>query len=139
EDLGGAAMHAQISGTIDYRDPSDEECLARLRRLVAAVRPDEPEPPAPFTRAEAASPSRPGTDLYDLVSPNPRDEYEVRDVLDCIVDADSFDEYKAEYGGTLVCGTARIGGFPVGIVANQHHRGLPGHGARHVWGALYVV
>ena len=89
EDLGGAAMHAQISGTIDYRDPTDEECLARLRRLVAAVRPDEAQPPAPFTRAAAASPARPATDLYDLVSPNPRDEYEVREVLNCIVDAGS--------------------------------------------------
>jgi len=138
EDLGGAAMHAQISGTIDYRDPSDEECLARLRRLVAAVRPDEPEPPAPFTRLAAASPSRPGTDLYDLVSPNPRDEYEVRDVLNCIVDAGSFDEYKPEYGQTLVCGTARIGGFPIGIVANQHHRVRPADGPIQFGGVLYV-
>ncbi len=138
EDLGGAAMHAQISGTIDYRDPTDEECLARLCRLVAAVRPDEAQPPAPFTRAAAASPSRPGTDLYDLVSPNPRDEYEVREVLNCIVDAGSFDEYKPEYGQTLVCGTARIGGFPIGIVANQHHRVRPADGPIQFGGVLYV-
>jgi 3-methylcrotonyl-CoA carboxylase beta subunit len=138
EDLGGAAMHAQVSGTIDYRDPTDEECLARLRRLVAAVRPDEPQPPAPFTRLAAASPSRPGTDLYDLVSPNPRDEYEVREVLSCIVDAGSFDEYKPEYGQTLVCGTARIGGFPIGIVANQHHRVRPADGPIQFGGVLYV-
>jgi 3-methylcrotonyl-CoA carboxylase beta subunit len=138
EDLGGAAMHAQVSGTIDYRDPTDEECLARLRRLVAAVRPDEAQPPAPFTRLAAASPSRPGTDLYDLVSPNPRDEYEVREVLNCIVDAGSFDEYKPEYGQTLVCGTARIGGFPIGIVANQHHRVRPADGPIQFGGVLYV-
>src|SRR5262249_49864089 len=121
EALGGAEMHAQVSGTIDYRDASDEECLARLRRLVALVHPDSSQPPTPFARAIAAPPARPGTDLYDLVSPNPRDEYELRDVLECIVDGGSFDEYKPEYGQTLVCGTARIGGFPVGIVANQHH------------------
>lgn len=138
EDLGGATMHAQISGTIDYRDRTDEECLARLRRLVAAVRPDEAQPPAPFTRAAAASPSRPATDLYDLVSPNPRDEYEVREVLNCIVDAGSFDEYKPEYGQTLVCGTARIGGFPIGIVANQHHRVRPADGPIQFGGVLYV-
>jgi acetyl-CoA carboxylase carboxyltransferase component len=138
EELGGAAMHAQISGTIDYRDPTDEECLARLRRLVSAVRPDEAQPPAPFTRAAAASPARPGTDLYDLVSPNPRDEYEVREVLNCIVDAGSFDEYKPEYGQTLVCGTARIGGFPLGIVANQHHRVRPADGPIQFGGVLYV-
>lgn len=138
EDLGGATMHAQISGTIDYRDPSDEECLARLRRLVAAIRPDETQPPAPFTRLSAAPPSRPGTDLYDLVSPNPRDEYEVREVLACMVDAGSFDEYKPEYGQTLVCGTARLGGFPIGIVANQHHRVRPADGPIQFGGVLYV-
>jgi 3-methylcrotonyl-CoA carboxylase beta subunit len=138
EALGGAEMHAQVSGTIDYRDATDEECLARLRRLVAASRPDPPEPPAPFTRSASAPPARPGTDLYDLVSPNPRDEYEMRDVLNCLVDAGSFDEYKAEYGQTVVCGTARIGGFPVGIVANQHRRVRPADGPIQFGGVLYV-
>ena len=138
EELGGAEMHAQQSGTIDYRDSSDEECLARLRRLVAQVRPDANDPPAPFTRSAAAAPVRPGTDLYDLVSPNPRHEYEVREVLDCLVDAGSFDEYKAEYGQTLVCGTARLGGFPVGIVANQHKQVRPADGPIQFGGVLYV-
>ena len=138
EELGGAAMHAQTSGTIDYRDPTDEECLARLRRLLAAVRPDPAEPPAPFTRKAACSPSRPGTDLYDIVSPNPRDDYEIRDVVECLVDRESFDEYKRQYGQSIVCGTARIGGFPVGIVANQHHRVRPADGPFQFGGVLYV-
>ncbi|MGD9724450.1 MAG: acyl-CoA carboxylase subunit beta [Pirellulales bacterium] len=138
EELGGALMHAQISGTIDYRDPDDETCLARLRRLVGAVRPDSAEPAAPFVRKTAAPAARPGTDLYDLVSPNPRDDYEIREVLAAIIDRDSFDEYKPEYGQTLVCGTARIGGFPVGIVANQHHRVRPADGPIQFGGVLYV-
>ncbi len=138
EALGGAEMHAQISGTIDYRDATDEACLARLRRLVAAVRPDAFQPGAPFTRSDAAPPARPGTDLYDLVSPNPQVEYEVRDVLDCLVDGGSFDEYKREYGQSIVCGTARMGGFPVGIVANQHHRVRPADGPIQFGGVLYV-
>jgi len=138
EDLGGAEMHARVSGTIDYRDPTDEACLARLRRLIAALRPDPSEPPAPFTRGGAMPPARPGTDLYDVVSGNTRDDYEVRDVLSCIVDGGSFDEYKAEYGQSLVCGTARIGGFPVGIVANQHHRVRPAEGPFQFGGVLYV-
>ncbi len=138
EDLGGAAMHAQTSGTIDYRDPTDEACLARLRRLVAAVRPDSADPASPFTRQAPAPPARPGTDLYDLVSTDPRDDYEVREVLDCIVDRDTFDEYKKEYGQTIVCGTARIDGFPVGIVANQHHRVRPADGPFQFGGVLYV-
>jgi acetyl-CoA carboxylase carboxyltransferase component len=138
EDLGGAQVHAAISGTIDYRDANDEACLERLRRLVAAVRPDPAEPGPPFHRAAATSAARPGTDLYDLVSSNPRRDYEMRQVLDCIVDADSFDEYKAEYGQSLVCGTARIGGFPVGIVANQHHQVKPADGPIQFGGVIYV-
>ncbi len=61
EELGGAEMHAQVSGTIDYRDPNDEACLERLRRLAAAVRPDDPNPPPPFTRVAAAEPKRPAS------------------------------------------------------------------------------
>ena len=125
EELGGAEMHAQISGTIDYRDPDDAACLARLRRLASAVAPDADSPPAPSCGMRPRRRRDPGTDVYDLVSFDPRRDYEVREVLDCILDADSFDEYKAEYGQSLVCGTARLGGFPVGIVANQHHQVRP--------------
>jgi acetyl-CoA carboxylase carboxyltransferase component len=138
EELGGAEMHARISGTIDYRDPDDQSCLERLRRLASAIGPDGPLPPAPFSRRAAMPPRRPGSDLYELFSTNPRREYEVRDLLDCLVDAGSFDEYKAEYGQTLVCGTARVGGFPVGIVANQHHQVRPAEGPIQFGGVLYV-
>jgi len=138
EDLGGAAMHARISGTIDYREPDDDACLIRVRRLIEAVRPDPPLPPPPFTRHAAVPPQRPGADIYSLVGVDPRREYEIRDVLACIVDAGTFDEYKAEYGQSLVCGTARIGGFPVGIVANQHHRVRPAEGPIQFGGVLYV-
>lgn len=138
EDLGGAAMHSQVSGTIDYRDPNDEACLERLRRLAANVARDSTQPAAPFTRQSATAAKRPGSDLYKLVSPNPRRDYEVRDVLNCIVDDGSFEEYKAEYGQSLVCGTARLGGFPIGIVANQHHLVRPAEGPIQFGGVLYV-
>jgi acetyl-CoA carboxylase carboxyltransferase component len=138
EELGGAAMHAQISGTIDYHEKDDEACIQRLRRLIDLTRPDDPRPPAPFVRKESAEPARPASDLYELIDPDPRASYEVRDVLSCIVDADSFDEYKAEYGQTLVCGTARIGGFPIGIIANQKHRVKSGRGEFQFGGVLYV-
>lgn len=137
EELGGAAMHAQISGTIDYREPNDEACLDRLRRLTALGAADG-GPAAPLVRHESREPARPRGDVYDLVSPNPRKDYEVRDVLATIVDAESFDEYKAEYGQSVVCGTARIGGFPVGIVANQHHQVRPAEGPIQFGGVLYV-
>jgi acetyl-CoA carboxylase carboxyltransferase component len=138
EDLGGAAMHAQVSGTIDYRDPTDEECLARLRRLASQIAADGFAPPAPFVRHEAVEAARPGEDLYEIVSPNVRKDYEVRELLDCVIDAGTFDEYKAEYGQSVVCGTARIGGFPVGIVANQHHQVKPAQGPIQFGGVLYV-
>jgi acetyl-CoA carboxylase carboxyltransferase component len=138
EELGGAAMHAAISGTIDYHEKDDAACLERLRRLIELARPDDQGPAAPFTRGKSKDPSRPASDLYDLVDPDPRASYEVRDVLACLVDGGSFDEYKAAFGQTLVCGTARIGGFPVGIVANQRHRVKSARGEYQFASVLYV-
>ncbi len=138
EELGGAAMHAQVSGTIDYRDPTDEACLERLRRLAAAVRSDDEQPSPPFQSSPAKAPQRPASDLHRILSANSHGEYEVREVLDCLVDADSFDEYKPEYGQTLVCGTARWGGISIGIVANQRHRVRPADGPYQFGGVLYV-
>jgi acetyl-CoA carboxylase carboxyltransferase component len=141
EDLGGAAMHAQISGTIDYREPNDDACLTRLRELASLVPPDDARPAAPFSRIDARPAGRPAEDLFRIASgpgaPG-RDEYEVRDVIECLVDAESFAEYKAEYGGTLVCGTARLGGFAVGIVANQRRRVRPAEGPLQFGGVIYV-
>lgn len=118
EELGGTEMHAQQSGTIDFREPDDPACLERLRSL-AKMLPDV-GPAAQFRREPCVAPSRPSSDIYDVASPDSQVQFDVRDILDCIVDADSFEEYKAEYGQTLVCGYARIGGYLVGIVANQH-------------------
>jgi len=137
EDLGGAAMHAQISGTIDYREPNDDACIARLRSLAALAAADAPTPPAPLVRREASPAARDGAEIYSLVTGGRRD-YEIRQVLECVVDSGSFDEYKAEFGKTLVCGTARIGGFPVGIVANQHHGEKPADGPLQFGGVIYV-
>lgn len=136
EDLGGAAMHAQISGTIDYHEKDDEACISRLRRLIENGPQTAIDPV--FQRHEPRLPARPASDLEGLIDPDPRSTYEVRDVLRCLVDLDSFDEYKAEYGQSLVCGTARIGGFPVGIVANQRHRVRSAQGEFQFGGVLYV-
>src|SRR5687768_18330869 len=94
EDLGGAAMHAQVSGTIDYREKDDDACLARLRSLAALGSPDSKTPASPFVRRDSQPAARPGKDVYELVGTGGRRDYEVRDVLRCIVDRDSFDEYK---------------------------------------------
>jgi 3-methylcrotonyl-CoA carboxylase beta subunit len=138
EDLGGAKMHAQKSGTIDYYEPDDDACLARLRKLIAFTPPDTGSPPAPFSKIEPRAPARPAADLYTLVDPSGRKNYEIKHLLDCLVDAGSFEEFKAEYGQSLVCGHARIGGFAVGIVANQHHQVRPAEGSLQVGGVIYV-
>jgi acetyl-CoA carboxylase carboxyltransferase component len=116
EELGGAAMHAAVSGTVDFREPDDRSCLARIRSLVEKIgRP----PRAPFDRRDPVPPQLPAEDLYGLVSGDPSRPYDMREVIARLVDAGRFDEYRAEHGRTLVCGYARLGGWAVGIVANQ--------------------
>jgi 3-methylcrotonyl-CoA carboxylase beta subunit len=116
EELGGAKMHAQTSGTIDFREPTDDACLARIRSLTDLI---GHRPGAPFDRKAAESPAYPAEEIYGVFSSDPARQYDMRDVIARVVDGSRFDEYRAEYGQTLICGYARIGGFAVGIVANQ--------------------
>jgi 3-methylcrotonyl-CoA carboxylase beta subunit len=116
EDLGGAKMHAQISGTVDFREEDDDSCLRRIRALVDKM--GAPDPPV-FSREEAREPLYPGEEIYGLFSGDPAKQYEMHEVIARIVDAGEFEEYRAEYGQTLLCGYARIGGWAAGIVANQ--------------------
>ncbi len=122
EELGGASMHAEISGTVDFKEPDDESCLLRLRSLVGrmgerktssfSVTDYDPVADAPLYAAE---------DLYGLMDPAPgaSNVYDMREVIARLVDRSEFDEYKADFGKTLICGYGRIGGRAVGIVANQ--------------------
>ncbi len=126
EELGGAEMHAQISGTIDFREKDDPACIARLRRVFSAVRTAPAKARAPFA---AVAPARGADEITKVFKSEPGAQYDMVELLSCFVDRDSFDEYRAEYGRSLVCGYARIGGFPCGIVANQKkltQRKMPG-------------
>jgi 3-methylcrotonyl-CoA carboxylase beta subunit len=116
EELGGAKMHAEISGTVDFREPDDDSCVARIRALV-----DKMGHPAAarFDYKESENPAFPPEDVYGIFSSNPGKQYDMREVIARIVDASKFEEYRAEYGKTVVCGYARIGGWAVGIVANN--------------------
>jgi 3-methylcrotonyl-CoA carboxylase beta subunit len=116
EDLGGAKMHAQISGTIDFREPDDEACITRIRSLVDKMGAANP---SPFSHVASREPLYPGDEVYGVFSADPGKQYDMREVIARIVDGSEFDEYRAEYGETLLCGYARIGGWAVGIVANQ--------------------
>ncbi len=140
ESLGGATMHAELSGTVDFKEKDDDACLRRLRSLVDLLPTENSEPPTPNSKpqtpnsklqdqpktqnpkSKTAPTARPSADVYELVSLDGRREYDMRDLLACIVDADSLEEYKADYGKSLVCVYARIGGRAVGIVANQRAR-----------------
>src|SRR6478672_7814985 len=116
EELGGARMHAAISGTVDYRELNDEACLARMRSLVEKM---GYRRQSPWDRKKPVPPALAAEETYGIYDSSAARPYDVREVIARITDASKFDEYKAEYGKTLVCGYARIGGFAVGIVANQ--------------------
>jgi acetyl-CoA carboxylase carboxyltransferase component len=193
EDLGGAKMHAAISGTIDHREPNDALCLERLRRLVGKL---GAPPHTPFQRSTPKPPTRRAEDVFDVVaagmpkeaterrsdeatkgnaaettsapsssspsslrrsvaaspesSPSSlrrsvapsldfsKSPYDVRDLLAHILDADSFDEFKPEYGQTIVCGVARLDGWSVGVVANQKKAVKPASGPLQYPSVIYV-
>jgi acetyl-CoA carboxylase carboxyltransferase component len=127
EELGGAAMHSEISGTVDFKEPDDHHCLARLRSLVGKIgeRPGGTPKLEVFSRQEfdpvRDSPKYSTDDLYSFLNPAPgaSNVYDMREVIARIVDRSEFDEYKADFGRTVLCGYARICGRAVGIVANQ--------------------
>jgi 3-methylcrotonyl-CoA carboxylase beta subunit len=135
EELGGASMHAEISGTVDFKEPNDHVCLARLRSLVGKIgvrqgsgfRVQGSEGGEVFSRvafdAKVDAPRFAAEDLYGLIDPDPAkaatNVYDMHEVIARIVDRSEFDEYKEEFGRTVLCGYARIGGRAVGIVANQ--------------------
>jgi 3-methylcrotonyl-CoA carboxylase beta subunit len=116
EELGGAKMHSQISGTVDFREPDDQACLIRIRALVDKMGAHD----APvFSHTASREPLFPAEEIYGIFSGNAGKQYDMREIIARIVDASEFEEYRAEYGETLLCGYARIGGWAVGIVANQ--------------------
>ncbi len=131
EDIGGATMHAEVSGTIDFHEPDDESCLKRIRSLVDFLKDD----PSHTVTGETEKPVEAVYDLIDVQKPK---EYDVRDLLASVIDKDSFQEVKAEYGKTIVCGFAKIGGYSVGIVANQRQRSMAKKGGLQIGGVIYT-
>ena len=116
EELGGADIHARRSGVADHYATSDEHALAIARGIVRHL---DPPPPSPWELAPAEPPALDPAELYGLVPEDFRHELDARAVIGRIVDGSRFQEFKELYGETLVCGFARIEGYPVGILANQ--------------------
>ncbi len=116
EDLGGGDLHAKTSGVVDHLARDDRDALRIVRRIVATLGP-RPDPPWDVVRP--VDPIADQAELYDVVPVDARVPYDVREVINRIVDGGEFGEFKSEYGATLVTGFARIHGHPVGIVANN--------------------
>ena len=140
EELGGVKMHAQVSGTVDFREPDDESCLERVRALVDKM---GPPPASAFDHKPAQAPLFAAEEIYGIFSGDPARQYDMREIIARMVDGSEFEEYRAEYGQTLLCGYARIGGWAVGIVANQKkHIQVTAHGTGekriHFGGVIYT-
>src|ERR1035441_4598852 len=116
EELGGAAMHSAISGTVDFREPNDEACLARIRSLIDKW---GYRRQSVWDRKKPVEPELTAEEIYGIYDSSPARPYDMKEVLARVLDGSRFDEYKPEFGKTLICGYGRIGGFAVGIVANQ--------------------
>ncbi len=116
EELGGADVHARVSGVVDHYAQNDAHALGIARRIVGnlnARKPSWPDLQAPV------EPAYDPAEIYGVVPPDLRQPYDVREIIARTVDGSRFDEFKALYGTTLVCGFARIWGYPVGIIANN--------------------
>jgi acetyl-CoA carboxylase carboxyltransferase component len=116
EELGGADVHTRRSGVADHFATSDEHALAIAREIVRHL---DPPPPSPWETSDAEEPLFDPADLYGLIPEDFRHELDARAVIGRIVDGSRFHEFKQLYGATLVCGFARIEGYPVAILANQ--------------------
>lgn len=139
EELGGAKMHAQISGTVDFREPDDKHCIRRIRALVDKM---GERPGAPFNHRPAEPPAYSAREIYGIYSQD--HPYDMREIIARIADGSAFEQYRAEYGETLLCGYARVGGWAVGIVANQKKHAqtvAPGSGEKRMefGGVIYTA
>ena len=116
EELGGAEMHAEISGTIDFLEADDEACIKRLQALVHSDMSVLPVAEPPYEIVASAKKAKDIDLIFRCAS---HEQYNMNELLSCIVDDESYNEYKSEYGQSMVCAYTRIGGWPCGIVANQ--------------------
>jgi len=132
--LGGAKTHTEISGIADYKFKTEQECLDQVRRIIDKIGSQEK---AGFDRIKAVEPARDIKDIYGLVSVDNNKNYDVVEVIKCMVDNSEFDQFKEDYGKTIVCGYARVDGWAVGIVANQRKIVKSGKGEMQMGGVIY--
>ncbi|MBS1774160.1 MAG: acyl-CoA carboxylase subunit beta [Bacteroidetes bacterium] len=134
QQLGGAKMHTEVSGIADYKFDTEQECLDQVRRIMDKI---GEKPRAGFDRTKAVEPKKDPKDIYGLVSVDNTKAYDVVEVIERLVDNSEFDQFKEDYGKTIVCGYARIDGWAVGIVANQRKIVKSGKGEMQLGGVIY--
>lgn len=134
ETLGGASTHCEISGVTDYKVKDDKECLDTIRKIIDKI---SINPKSTFDRKEEIQPSKNPTDLLGLYPENGMKPYNMSEILECIVDGSELTYYKEHYGKTIICAYARIGGYAVGIVANDRRIVKSGKGEMQMGGVIY--
>jgi acetyl-CoA carboxylase carboxyltransferase component len=116
ETLGGATTHCEISGVTDYKHPNDQACLDSIRNIMSMV---GDYPKAGFDRIKAAAPKKDEKEIYGILPDNREKQYDMMEIIHRLIDNSEFEEYKAGYGQSIICGLGRVDGWAVGIVANQ--------------------
>lgn len=134
EALGGAAVHCEISGVTDHKMPDDEACLAKIRSIISKL---GQAPQAPFNRMESAPPKFDPSEIYGIMPAQRTKPYDTYQLLARLLDGSELDEYKSDYGRSIITGYARIDGWAVGIVANQRLVVKNANGEMQVGGVIY--
>ena len=134
ETLGGATTHCEISGVTDYKSKDDKDCLTTIKSIMDKI---GEQNKAGFNRKKAVKPQTEPKALYSKIPYDRSKQYDVKEVIECLVDNSEYDEYKAEYGKTIVCAYARIDGWSVGIVANQRKLVRTKKGETQFGGVIY--
>lgn len=134
ETLGGASTHCEISGVTDYKFPDDRSCLDAIKKTFSKM---GAPAVAGFDRIAPQKPKVKEEDIYGIIPVSREDSYDMREIIACLVDESTFDEYKELYGQTILCGWARIDGWAVGIVANQRKIVKTRKGEMQLGGAIY--
>jgi acetyl-CoA carboxylase carboxyltransferase component len=137
ETLGGAATHTELSGIADYKFTSEQECLDQVKKIMSKLGNNGAGPSGIFDRAVPASPLKSAEELHGILPEDPSKSYDMVDIIERIVDNSAFEQFKENYGKTILCGYARVEGWAVGIVANQRKIVKSRKGEMQMGGVIY--
>lgn len=134
ETLGGATTHCSISGVTDYKAKDDKDALNRIKTIMKSIGTTEK---AGFDRIESFPPKENPENIFGIMPVSRAEQYDTYEIIKCIVDNSEYDEYKPDYGKSIICATARVDGWSVGIVANQRKLVKSGKGEMQFGGVIY--